>query len=92
MIDAFLGIWWLWIAVAIVLAIIEVFAPGFIFIGFAIGALITAGLVGFGYIPSASVLLAVFAGVSLLSWIGLRIAFRSQSTGAKVITRDINDE
>ncbi|WP_298836221.1 hypothetical protein [uncultured Roseobacter sp.] len=92
MISAFLGIWWLWIAVAIVLAIIEVFAPGFIFLGFAIGALITAGFVGFGFIPSAAMLMAVFAGVSLLAWIGLRLAFRSQSSGAKVITRDINED
>lgn len=91
MIEAFLNIWWLWLAVAIVLAIVEVFAPGFIFLGFAIGALITAGFVAFGYASSASVLIAVFAAVSLLSWIGLRVLFRRQSSGAKIITRDIND-
>ena len=33
-----LSIWWIWLAAALVLAILEVLAPGFIFLGFAIGA------------------------------------------------------
>jgi hypothetical protein len=33
----------------------------------------------------------VFAGLSLVSWIMLRIAFRSQSSGARRVTHDIND-
>lgn len=91
MIDAFLGIWWAWMAAALVFGLIEVLAPGFIFLGFALGALVMGVLVGLGYAPSAAVLLAVFGGVSLLSWIGLKIAFRRQSSGAKVITEDVND-
>ncbi len=91
MISALLSIWWLWIAIALALAIVELFSPGFLFLGFALGALATSAVVGFGWVASGSVLLAVFAGISLLAWIALRFAFRKQSSGAKIITRDIND-
>jgi membrane protein implicated in regulation of membrane protease activity len=91
MIDAFTGIWWVWIAAALVFGLIEVLAPGFIFLGFALGALATGLLVGLGYAPSASLLLAVFGGVSILAWVGLKLAFRRQSSGRKIITEDIND-
>ena len=92
MIGALLGIWWLWVAIALVLGLVEVLAPGFIFLGFALGALATAGLVGLSGALSAPLLLAFYAGVSLLAWIGLRFAFRRQSSGARIITRDINDD
>jgi hypothetical protein len=51
----------------------------------------TGLLVGVGYTPSAAVLLAVFGGVSILAWVGLKLAFRRQSSGAKIITDDVND-
>lgn len=91
MITAVLGIWWVWIAAALVFGLIEVLAPGFIFLGFALGALVTGGLVGLGFTQSASVLLASFSGISLLCWVGLRFAFRRQSSGTKIITEDVND-
>lgn len=91
MITAVFGIWWAWIAAALVFGLIEVLSPGFLFLGFALGALVTGVLVGLGVSSSAAVLLAVFSAVSLLCWIGLRFAFRRQSSGAKVITEDIND-
>ena len=36
-------IWWAWLCVAILLGIVEVLVPGFIFLGFAIGALAARG-------------------------------------------------
>jgi membrane protein implicated in regulation of membrane protease activity len=91
MISALLSIWWLWIAIALIFALIELVAPSFIFLGFALGALATSVLVGLGYVPSAPALFACFAVVSLAAWIGLRLAFRRQSSDAKIITKDIND-
>lgn len=91
MITALLSIWWLWIAIALVLGLIELVAPSFIFLGFSLGALATSAFVGLSEAPSPPVLFAFFAVVSLLSWIGLRFAFRGHSNNAKVITRDIND-
>lgn len=91
MITALLSIWWLWVAIALVLGLIELVAPSFIFLGFSLGALATSAYVGLADVPSPSVLFAFFSVVSLLAWVGLRFAFRRQSSDAKIITRDIND-
>ncbi|MFK7765269.1 MAG: NfeD family protein [Roseobacter sp.] len=91
MIAALLSIWWLWIAIALILGFVELVAPSFIFLGFAIGALATSAFVGLAVVPSPAVLFAFFAFVSLLSWIGLRFVFRRQSSDVKIIHDDIND-
>ena len=44
MID-FLGVWWVWMALALLLGLAEVLLPGFIFLGFAVGALVMTGVV-----------------------------------------------
>lgn len=90
--DTAVNLWWAWLAAALALGILEILAPGFIFLGFAVGALVMAALVAI--VPSViavPVALAVFAGLSLISWIVLRIAFKSQSSGARRVTHDIND-
>ncbi len=91
MISALLNIWWLWIAIALILGFIELVAPSFIFLGFALGALATSAFVGLASVPSPAAVFAFFAVVSLVSWIGLRLAFRRQSSDAKIIHDDIND-
>ena len=89
--SAYLSLWWVWICIALALGVVEVLAPGFIFLGFAIGALIMAGVVVLFPTISTAALLAIFAILSLLAWIGLRMGFRRQSSGARIVTRDIND-
>ncbi|MBW4708668.1 hypothetical protein KX928_12820 [Roseobacter sp. YSTF-M11] len=86
-----LDLWWVWMAAALALAVIEVLVPGFIFLGFALGALVMVAVVLAAPGLSAAALLALFSGLSLLAWIGLRIAFKKQSSGARVVHRDIND-
>lgn len=86
-----LGLWWIWAAAALVLGIAEVLLPGFIFLGFALGALIMIGVVSILPGLSAPALMAVFAGLALACWIVLRLAFKRQSSGARIIDRDIND-
>ena len=62
MIEPFWRIWWIWLAGALVLAILEVLLPGFIFLGFAIGAAITGVILALtGVSISLAVLLLVFA-------------------------------
>lgn len=90
--SSLLGIWWVWIAIALGLGLVELLVPSFIFLGFSLGALATAALVGLGYAPSLPVVLALFAIVSLLAWVGLRFAFRKQSSGARIVTKDINED
>ncbi|QFT60178.1 hypothetical protein FIU94_15230 [Sulfitobacter sp. THAF37] len=88
---AYLTLWWVWICIALALGVLELLTPGFIFLAFGLGAIIMAGLVL--VLPTGNVpaLLALFAILSLLVWIGLRYAFRRQSSGARIITRDINE-
>lgn len=88
---AYLTLWWVWVCIALALGVVELLAPGFIFLGFAIGAIIMAGIVAFFGISNAPALLALFAILSLLAWIALRLAFRNQSSGARIVTRDINE-
>jgi membrane protein implicated in regulation of membrane protease activity len=88
---AYLSLWWAWICIALVLGMIELLAPGFIFLGFAIGAVVMAGVVAVFAGINTPALLALFAILSLLAWIGLRMAYRNQSSGARIVTRDINE-
>jgi len=87
----YLALWWVWICIALALGILELLAPGFIFLGFAIGAMVVAVLVAVISIPNTAALLAIFAILSLMAWIGLRATFRKQSSGARIVTRDINE-
>lgn len=90
--SSILSIWWVWIAIALILGLVELLVPSFIFLGFSLGAVVTAALVGLGYAPSLPVALALFACVSLLAWVGLRFVFRNQSSGARIVRKDINDD
>jgi len=87
----YLSLWWVWICVSLALGVIELLAPGFIFLGFAIGALIMSGIVAVFTITNVPALLALFAILSLIAWIALRAAFRNQSSGARIVTHDINE-
>ena len=87
----YLTFWWVWICIALALGVIELLAPGFIFLGFAIGALVMAGIVNLFSITHVAALLALFAILSLAGWIVLRAVFRNQSSGARIITRDVNE-
>mgnify|MGYP005635226107 CR=1 FL=1 len=90
--DTMVGIWWVWLSAAIALAVLEVFAPGFIFIGFAIGALVMTAVVAL--FPAAMMVpaaLALFTGLSLVAWIILKRVFKSQSSGERRVKYDIND-
>lgn len=87
-----LTIWWVWLAAALVLAILEVLAPGFIFLGFAIGAaLVGVALLGPLQLLSVPMLLLVFAALSLMAWLVLRKIFALPKGQVKTFNHDIND-
>jgi len=84
--------WWVWLCVAIVLGLLEIFAPGFIFLGFAVGALsVSLVLLGFGSPFPLPVLILVFAILSLVAWLALRNVFSSRDGQVRTFERDIND-
>ncbi len=87
-------VWWAWASFALVLAILEVLAPGFIFLGFAIGAGVVAlllAILGAGGLGGVPIVLVVFAVVSLIAWLILRRSFSLKSGQVKTFDRDIND-
>ena len=86
-------IWWTWAIAAVVFLALEILAPGFVFLGFGIGAAVVAlgllaGVVG----SSVPLLLLIFAVVSLLAWVVMRRLFAIKGSERKVWTRDINDD
>ncbi|MEY8799292.1 NfeD family protein [Leisingera sp. XS_AS12] len=92
MADQFWALWWVWGAAALVLAILEVLVPGFVFLGFAIGAAaVTALLLLGGGGIGLSPLLLVFAALSLVAWLILRRLFALPKGQVKTFDHDIND-
>jgi membrane protein implicated in regulation of membrane protease activity len=84
--------WWVWIVIGVTLAVAEVILPGFILLGFAIGAalvglLLLIGLLGGNFY----VLLLIFAVASLVSWIVLRRLVGIRKGQVKIWDRDINE-
>lgn len=85
-------IWWAWVAAGIGLAILEIFAPGFIFLGFAIGALAVGVLFALGVSFSLPWSLVVFALISLAAWVAMRQAFGIRKGQVTTFDRDINED
>jgi inner membrane protein len=92
-----LDAWWVWMVAGLVLAILEVLAPVFVFLGFAIGAVLTGALIWLGIPPagwmngSLAAHLLVFAILSLLAWLALRAVLGLPKGQVKLWRKDIND-
>ena len=90
-------VWWVWVAGGIVLGILEVFAPGFIFLGFAVGAVVVgilmllAGSV-VALSSSLPLTLLIFAICSLIAWLVLRRMEGVRKGQKKLWETDINEE
>ncbi len=92
MADPFWLTWWVWLAAALALGILEVALPGFIFLGFAIGAAITGILLVIPVLaPNLPVLLLIFATLSLIAWLVLRRMFALPHGQVRTFDHDIND-
>ena len=90
--SALLSTWWVWLAFALVLAILEVLVPGFVFLGFAIAAAIVGLMVlGPASLLSPQMLLLIFAALSLVTWLLLRRFFSLPKGQVKTFDHDIND-
>jgi len=91
--------WWAWGAFALILIILEVIAPAFVLLGFAIGAGVLSLLLLIGgpfaamMMGSLPLMLVVFAVISLVAWLVLRQVFGKPGGGqVKVFEKDINDD
>lgn len=86
------SIWWVWIVAGFLLGMLEIMVPGYIFLGFAIGAVASGILVGIGVAPASPALLVlIFAVCSLVAWLVLRRTMGVRAGQVKVWDRDIND-
>lgn len=84
--------WWVWMIAGAVLAILEIMIPGFILLGFAVGAALTGLLLWLGVLGgSLAALVLVFAIASLIAWLVLRQVVGIRHGQVKVWDRDIND-
>lgn len=93
-----LATWWIWALAGLVLAILEVVAPTYILLGFAIGA----GIVSIGLLTgllsglAASAygiawLVVTFAVLSLIAWLALRAVFGKPAGSVQTFEKDVND-
>ena len=90
-----MGEWWAWLALGAVLATLEIFAPGFVLLGFAAGASVIALLVAITgpegpLVSSLPLTVLIFAILSLIATLGFRKAFRTSAGEVKTFERDIN--
>jgi membrane protein implicated in regulation of membrane protease activity len=88
-----LALWWVWIVAGAALGVLEVLVPGlFIFLGFALGAVVTGVLVGLTPLAGQGALtVLVFALASLAAWVALRAGLGGSRGQVKLWDRDIND-
>ncbi len=88
---ALLDQWWVWMSASLLLATLEVLVPGYVFLGFALGALgvgLLMTVVSLGGIATMSL---IFAALSLAAYLGLRRVFGLKTGSVKVWDRDINE-
>lgn len=84
--------WWVWIVAGLAIGVLEILAPGYIFLGFMVGALVTGGLIGLGILGGSFPLaLAVFALLSLGAWIAMRKTLGKRANAVKTFDKDVND-
>ena len=84
--------WWVWMSGALILATLEVLLPGYIFLGFAIGAALMGLLILFGVSATGLALtLVIFAVLSLISYLVMRKFFALPKGQVKIWDTDINE-
>ncbi len=93
-----LGLWWVWAVAAVVLAALEALLPGWIFLGFALGAgamallLLVGGPVAAMASGSIAAALLGFALLSLAGWAALRMIFGRREGQVRIVERDVNED
>ena len=86
--------WWVWVALAMVLALVELATSVYLALGFAIGAVLVGAIVGIMVVSGMelgfSAVFITFTVLSLAAWLVL-LRFYSLGKQVKTYERDIND-
>jgi inner membrane protein len=86
-----------WFAFGVVLGIVELLVPGFVFLGFAIGAavvslvLLLIGPTVFEGVAGIAYLAVVWAVASYAAWTSIRKLPSARAANSRVVDRDINE-
>lgn len=84
--------WWVWMSAALIFATLEVLVPGYIFLGFALGAAVMGVLILLGISATGLALtLVIFAALSLVSYVVLRRVLGVRKGQVRIWDTDIND-
>ena len=84
--------WWVLVVAGFALWVLEIISPGYIFLGFAIGAVVIGALVGLDVLGNnVPMLILAFALASLASWYLLRRTMGVRKGQIKIWDKDIND-
>lgn len=83
--------WWVWLALAVCFGVLEVLLPVFAFLGFAAGATATGLVLLLGAEPGVGWTLLLFAVLSALAFLALRLLLGRAGGSARVVERDVND-
>jgi membrane protein implicated in regulation of membrane protease activity len=83
---------WVWVVAGVVLGVLEMLIPGFVFLGFAIGAVIVGALIWVGVLGHfVPLTLLAFAVLSVVTWLVLRRVMGVRHGQTKRWDRDINE-
>ena len=88
---AIIETWWAWVAFGIVLMLLELMMPSYLFFGFGFGAIVTGITLALGMTISAQYLMLLFSIASLISWVLLRQVFKLPKENVQAFDQGIND-
>ncbi len=83
---------WVWFSAALVLATAEVLVPGYVFLGFALGAFAVGLVLAVITVGGLAITLVIFAVFSLVAYLAMRRMFGLKTGSVKIWDRDINDK
>jgi len=88
---AIIETWWAWVAFGIVLMLLELMMPSYLFLGFGFGAIVTGITLALGMTMSARYLMLLFSIASLISWVLLRQVFKLPKENVQTFDQGLND-
>ena len=88
---AIIETWWAWVAFGIVLMLLELMMPSYLFLGFGFGAVVTGITLALGMTMSARYLMLLFSIASLISWVLLRQVFKLPKENVQTFDQGLND-
>ena len=83
--------WLAWVAFGIVLMLLELLMPSYLFLCFGFGAIGTGITLALGMTMSAQYLMLLFSIASLISWVLLRQVFKLPKENVQTFDQGIND-